>query len=108
MTALKVLVTTPEMWRSGTVEDATTNNHKDGSGEQRLSVRIPPNVETLVFGMSEAEKTTSPSQLSDLVRRRTAMLPNLTNLSVGGIDSAYVQEIKQLYLDLDSFASAGP
>lgn len=108
MTALKVLVTTPEMWRSGTVEDATTNNHKDGSGEQRLSVRIPPNVETLVFGMSEAEKTTSPSQLSDVVRTRTAMLPNLTNLSVGGIDSAYVQAIKQLYLDLDSFASAGP
>jgi hypothetical protein len=65
-------------------------------------------VQTLVFGLSEAEKTTSPSQLGDLVRMRTAMLPDLTTLSIGGIEPVYVEEIKRLYLDLEPFMCTGP
>ena len=107
MTALKVLVTAPELWHSVTVDDDKFNVNIVGSVEGRLSMRLPPNLETLVFGMSVAEKTTSPSQLSDLMRMRTVMLPALTNLLVGGIDPGYVQEVKQLYLDPDLFTSAG-
>jgi hypothetical protein len=108
MTALKVLVTAPEMWHSVTGDDDEFDVEVAGSVEGRLSTRVPPNLHTLVFGMSAAEKMTSPSQLGDLVRMRKFMLPNLINLSVGGIDSVYVQEVKQLYLDLDPFTSAGP
>jgi hypothetical protein len=108
MTGLKVLVTTPEMWHSVAVQNDVVKNDNIVWDERRLSVRLPPNVETLVFGLSEAEKTTSPDQLSDLVRMRTVMLPSLTTLSVGGIESVYVEEIKRLYLNLEPFMRTGP
>lgn len=103
MTALKVLVTAPEMWHCVAVGDAMVMNSNIGWEEWRLSMRVPPNVETLVFGLSEAERTASPSQLSDLIRMRTLILPYLTTLSIGGIDPVYVEDIRRLFLDLEPF-----
>jgi hypothetical protein len=101
MTALRVLVTAPEMWHYVAVEDGVVTNGNVELEEMGLSVRVPPNVETLVYGLSEAERTTSPSQLSDLLRRRTEMLPDLTTLSIGGLEQDYLEEVKRLYLDLE-------
>lgn len=108
MTALRVLVTAPEMWHYVAVKDDIATNGNIELEELGLSVRVPPNVETLVFGLSEAERTTSPSQLSDLLRMRTVMFPNLTTLSIGGLEQAYLEEVKRLYLDLEPFMHTEP
>lgn len=39
---------------------------------------------------------------------RTAMLPDLAILSIGGIEPVYVEEIKRLYLDLEPLMCTGP
>jgi hypothetical protein len=101
MTALRVLVTAPEMWHCVAAEDGVVTNNIVALEGRHLSERVPPNVETLVFGLSAAETTTSPRQVSDLLRMRTVTLPNLTTLSIGGIEQIYVEEIRRLYLDLE-------
>jgi hypothetical protein len=100
MTALKVLVTTPEMWHGVQVPDRSLVEYENGSEEQRLAFRVPPNVETLVFGLSEAERVISPSQLTDLVIMRTLSLPSLATLYVGGVEREYLAELEQLLLSL--------
>jgi hypothetical protein len=100
MTALKVLVTTPEMWHSVQVPDGSLLDYDTGSEERRLAFRVPPNVETLVFGLSEAEMVISPNQLSDLIAMRTLSLPSLATLCVGGVEQEYLAELEQLLLSL--------
>jgi hypothetical protein len=100
MTALKVLVTTPEMWHDVQDSDRSPAGYDTGSEERRLAFRVPPNVETLVFGLSEAERVTSPSQLGDLIIMRTLSLPSLTTLYVGGVEPEYLAELEQLLLSL--------
>jgi hypothetical protein len=102
MTALKVLVTTPEMWHSVQVPDGSLVDYDTRSEERRLAFRVPPNVETLVFGLSEAERVISPSQLSDLITMRTLRLPSLATLCVGGLEQEYLAELEQLLLNLKS------
>jgi hypothetical protein len=36
------------------------------------------------------------------------MVPDLTTLSIGGIEPVYVEEVKRLYLDLEPFMCTGP
>jgi hypothetical protein len=100
MTALKVLVTTPEMWHGVQVPDGSLVDYDTGSEERRLAFRVPPNVETLVFGLSEAERVISLSQLSDLIIMRTLRLPSLATLCVGGVELEYLAELEQLLLSL--------
>ncbi|KAJ5047754.1 hypothetical protein J3E74DRAFT_295642 [Bipolaris maydis] len=91
MTALKVLVTAPEMWHCVAVGDVMVMDSNVRWEEWCLSMRVPPNVETLVFGLSEAEMTASPSQLSDLI----LMHP------------VYVEVVKQIHLDLQPLINTG-
>jgi hypothetical protein len=56
MTALKVLVTTPKMWHSVQAHVGSLVDYDTKSEERRLAFRVPPNVDTLVFGLSETER----------------------------------------------------
>ncbi|RAR02104.1 ring finger domain protein [Stemphylium lycopersici] len=106
MTALKVLVTPPEMWYGVGAEEDATIHHDDVSEAQCLSSRMPPNLEMLVFGLSKRERTTSLRQLSSLLRTRSAILPRLATLCIGGVAQEYVNQVKQLALDLTPVSPA--
>ncbi|KAF7567812.1 hypothetical protein PtrM4_124250 [Pyrenophora tritici-repentis] len=108
MTALRVLVTAPEMWHYVAVDHDVVTSDTVELEEWRLSARVPPNVEILVFGLSEAEKTTSLSQLSDLLRMRALMLRNLTKLCISSIEQVYAKAVQRLFLDLEPFMGTGP
>ncbi|KAI1665818.1 hypothetical protein L13192_09502 [Pyrenophora tritici-repentis] len=108
MMALRVLVTAPEMWHYVAVDHDVVTSDTVELEEWRLSARVPPNVEILVFGLSEAEKTTSLSQLSDLLRMRALMLRNLTKLCIGSIEQVYAKAVQRLFLDLEPFMGTGP
>ncbi|KNG52860.1 hypothetical protein TW65_09315 [Stemphylium lycopersici] len=106
MTALRVLVTPPEMWYGVEAEQDAAIHHDDVSEAQCLSSRMPPNLEMLIFGLSKGERTTSLRQLSGLLRTRAAILPRLATLCIGGVEQEYVKQVRQLALDLTPVSPA--
>ncbi|KAL6710349.1 hypothetical protein ACN47E_009295 [Coniothyrium glycines] len=110
MTALKILDTTPEMWDAVETNDfeLTTENEDDADVQQRrLCYRLPPNVHTIMFHMSDVQEMMSLTQLSDLIRMRAELLPDLQFLYIGTPDEEYTEEIEELLRIMDDVRIEG-
>jgi hypothetical protein len=83
MTALTVLDTVAEIWHDfaeGRIQASAERVY--ASQEPRLLSRLPPNLETLRFSLSQAQCMISLEHLEDLICMRVGSLPDLRTLHI--------------------------
>jgi hypothetical protein len=101
MTALTVLDTVAEIWHGvaeGRIQASAERVY--ASQEPRLLLRLPPNLETLRFSLSQAQCMISLEHLEDLIRMRVGSLPDLRTLhiSYSFYDDLYKKKLRDLLL----------
>ena len=112
MTALKILDTTPEMWDA--VEDTDyelaglDDTEAVPPADRRLCFRLPPNLEVLMFHLSEVEEMVSLHQLRDLFRKRAQVLPKLERIYIGARDEEYLQDLDDVIVEEGTHLRGGP
>jgi hypothetical protein len=79
------------------------------SQEPRLRFRLPPNLETLTFSLSQAQGTISLEHLEDLIRMRVGSLPNLQTLQIyySRYDKLHRKKLRDLLVSLVSYLHVG-
>jgi hypothetical protein len=111
MTALTVSDTVPEIWHgvgNGQIWEFAEVAH--ASSEGLFYFRLPPNLETLVFSLSQVADMISLKHLEDLIRTRAEILPNLRDLHVGVSPDRddYKKEMEDLLESLEPYSHVGP
>ena len=105
MSALRQLETSADMWIHVEANDLGAAGYdfsvdsplpNDGT---RLCYRLPPSIQTLIFHLNEVDTEPALSQISDLVKMRPDVLPNLQKLYIATEDTSYADEFNQMLVD---------
>ncbi|KAF2828952.1 hypothetical protein CC86DRAFT_258931, partial [Ophiobolus disseminans] len=112
MTALQLLDTSAELWKSVDSEDLEWQGFDTYAGstlpeDGRLCHRLPPSLHTLIFHLSEEGMEPALSQMNDLVEMRPELFPGLRHLYIATDDDYYIHKFDQMLAEKDSRVKAG-